>query len=363
MTPEQYSKLQDRLGVIRRYLDVDRRLRQIEENQQRSLDPNLWDDPSRAEKILKDLNTDKTYVAAFQKFETQLEDLGVLYEFQKEGEASEEEVENQYQQILESLEDLEFKSTLNRPEDELDAILEINAGAGGTESCDWSEMLLRMYTMWAEKNDYKVSLLNRQDGDVAGIKSAELEIKGSFAYGMLKGENGVHRLVRISPFNSQGKRMTSFSSVFVHPMVDDSIEVEINPADLDWDTFRASGAGGQHVNKTESAVRVRHAPTGLVVECQEERSQHLNREKALKMLKSRIYELELQKQLEERDKIEANKMKNEWGSQIRSYVLDDRRVKDHRTNHQTSQTDAVLSGDLTPFLKAWLMKDGVQSEE
>jgi len=284
----------------------------------------------------------------------------VLYEFQKEGEATEEEVNEQYSTLVDSLEELEFKSTLNKPEDELDAILEINAGAGGTESCDWSAMLLRMYSMWAEKNDFKISLLNQQDGDVAGIKSAEIEIKGSFAYGMLKGENGVHRLVRVSPFNSQGKRMTSFASVFVHPMVDDSIEVEINTADLDWDTFRASGAGGQHVNKTESAVRVRHAPTGLVVECQEERSQHLNREKALKMLKSRIYELELQKQFEERDKVEATKMKNEWGSQIRSYVLDDRRVKDHRTNHQSNQTDAVLGGDLTPFLKAYLRKDGVQ---
>jgi len=256
---------------------------------------------------------------------------------------------------------LEFRSTLNQPEDELNAILAINAGAGGTESCDWSEMLLRMYTMWAEKNGFKISLLNRQDGEVAGIKSAEVEISGDFAYGMLKGENGVHRLVRVSPFNAQGKRMTSFSSVFVHPMVDDRIEIEINPADLEWDTFRASGAGGQHVNKTESAVRVRHLPTGTVAECQEERSQHMNREKALQMLKSRLYEQELEKQKAEKNKIEANKMKNEWGSQIRSYVLDDRRVKDHRTNHQTSQVDAVLDGELDDFLKAFLMNDTVQA--
>ncbi|RMF27157.1 MAG: peptide chain release factor 2, partial [Bacteroidetes bacterium] len=238
--------------------------------------------------------------------------------------------------------------------------LEINAGAGGTESCDWSQMLLRMYTMWAEKKGFKVSTLNIQPGDVAGIKSAEIEIDGDFAYGLLKGENGVHRLVRISPFNAQGKRMTSFASVFVHPRVDERIEVEINPADLEWDTFRSSGAGGQHVNKTESAVRVRHLPSGIVVECQQERSQHMNREKALQMLKSRLYELELQKKLAERDKVEAQKMKNEWGSQIRSYVLDDRRVKDHRTGYQTSQTEAVLDGDIDGFLKAYLMSQTVE---
>ncbi|MCB0639211.1 MAG: peptide chain release factor 2, partial [Lewinella sp.] len=281
----------------------------------------------------------------------------VLYEFLKEGEGTEAEVDQQYQQALAAVEDLEFRSTLNRPEDELSVTLEINAGAGGTEACDWAEMLLRMYVMWADKKGFKYQELNRTDGDVAGIKSVELEIDGDFAFGLLKGENGVHRLVRISPYNAQGKRMTSFASVFVHPMVDERIEVEINTADLEWDTFRASGAGGQHVNKTESAVRVRHLPTGLVAECQQERSQHQNREKALQLLKSRLYELELEKQLAERDKIEAEKMKNEWGSQIRSYVLDDRRVKDHRTGYQTSQTDAVLDGDLDGFLKATLMWD------
>ena len=291
----------------------------------------------------------------FQKVQTLVEDVEVLGEFYQLEEATEEEVDAKYKEALAAIEDLEFHSTLNKEEDELSCILEINAGAGGTESCDWSQMLLRMYNMWADKKGFKVATLNIQDGDVAGIKSAEIEINGSFAYGLLKGENGVHRLVRVSPFNAQGKRMTSFASVFVHPLVDDSIEIDINPADLDWDTFRSSGAGGQHVNKTESAVRVRHLPTGLVAECQQERSQHLNREKAIQMLKSRLYELELQKQLEERDKIEAQKMKNEWGSQIRSYVLDDRRVKDHRTNHQTSQTDAVLSGDLDDFIKAYLM--------
>jgi peptide chain release factor 2 len=212
-----------------------------------------------------------------------------------------------------------------------------------------------MYIMWGEKSGYKVSELWRQNGDVAGIKSAGLEIDGDYVYGMLKGENGVHRLVRISPYNAQGKRMTSFASVFVHPMVDDTIEVDVNPADLEWDTFRSSGAGGQHVNKTDSAVRVRHLPSGIVVECQQERSQHMNRDKALQMLRSRLYERELERQQAERQKVEAGKMKNEWGSQIRSYVLDDRRVKDHRTQHQTGNTDAVLDGDLDAFLKAFLM--------
>ena len=282
----------------------------------------------------------------------------MLYQFYQEGEGTEEEVEKSYRASLASLEDVEFRSTLNREEDELSAILEINAGAGGTEACDWAEMLYRMYVLYGEKNKHKVKELNRVSGDVAGVRSVEIEISGDYAYGMLKGENGVHRLVRVSPYNAQGKRMTSFASVFVHPLVDNRVEVEVNPADLDWDTFRASGAGGRHVNKTESAVRVRHLPSGIVVECQAERSQHMNREKAIQMLKSRLYEAELTRLRAEKSSIEAGKMKNEWGSQIRSYVLDDRRVKDHRTQHQTSQTDAVLNGDIHEFLKAFLMWDG-----
>ncbi|MEM8524676.1 MAG: peptide chain release factor 2 [Bacteroidota bacterium] len=359
MTLDQLKDLKGRMALLRRYLDVDNRLIQIEEKQQLSLDPNFWNDPKAAEVVMKEMKSHKQWVSSYERVNTLVEDVEVLDEFQKEGEATEAEVDERYEQALAAIEDLEFRSTLNQPEDELSAILEINAGAGGTESCDWSEMLLRMYVMWAEKNGYKVSLLNRQDGDMAGIKSVEIEIKGDFVFGMLKGENGVHRLVRVSPFNAQGKRMTSFSSVFVHPMVDDSIEVDINPADLEWDTFRASGAGGQHVNKTESAVRVRHLPSGVVAECQEERSQHLNREKAMQMLRSRLYEIELKKQQAAKSEIEAGKSSNEWGSQIRSYVLDDRRVKDHRTNYQTSQTDAVLDGNIDEFLKAYLMNEGV----
>ncbi|MCB9318830.1 MAG: peptide chain release factor 2 [Lewinellaceae bacterium] len=338
--------------------DVDRRLLEIEEKEQVAGDPDFWAEPDKAEIILKELKSHKKWVEQYMAFQQSLDDLDVLFEFQKEGEATEGEVDQAYDLVVTKIEDLEFRSTLNQPEDELSCILEINAGAGGTEACDWASMLYRMYLMWAERNGYKVSLLYEQAGDVAGIKSVSLELDGEYAYGMLKGENGVHRLVRVSPFNAQGKRMTSFASVFVHPLIDDSIEVDINPADLEWDTFRSSGAGGQHVNKTESAVRVRHLPSGIVVECQQERSQHMNRDKAMQMLRSRLYEKELEKKRAERDKIEATKMKNEWGSQIRSYVLDDRRVKDHRTQFQTSQTDAVLAGDLDGFLKAFLMWDG-----
>ncbi len=305
--------------------------------------------------MLKVIKTNKKWIEQYTTVETAVGDAEVLLEFQKAGEATEVEVDAQYAKAMEAVDDLEFRCTLNQPEDELGAVLEINAGAGGTEACDWTSMLARMYVMWAEANGYKTSQLWQTPGDTAGVKSVGLEIYGDYSYGMLKGENGVHRLVRVSPFNSQGKRMTSFSSVFVHPMIDDRIEIEINPADLEWDTFRASGAGGQHVNKTESAVRVRHLPTGLVAECQQERSQLQNREKAMQLLRSRLYERELEKQKAEKDKVEAGKMKNEWGSQIRSYVLDDRRVKDHRTGYQTSQTDAVLDGDLDGFLKAFLM--------
>ncbi len=321
-------------------------------------DPALWNDSEKAENLLKELKTHKMWVAKYNGIKDVVDEAEILLEFQKEGEATEAEVDAKYDEAKAIIDDVEFRTTLDKPEDTFYAILEINAGAGGTEACDWAEMLHRMYLMWAEKNDFKVTELYYQQGDVAGIKSVSLEVAGEFAFGLLKGENGVHRLVRVSPFNAQGKRMTSFASVFVHPMINESIDVVVNPADIEWDTFRASGAGGQNVNKVETAVRLRHFPSGIVVECQQERSQHVNRDKAMQMLKSKLYEIELEKQQAERDKLESTKRKNEWGSQIRSYVLDDRRVKDHRTNFETRNTDAVLNGNIDDFLKAYLMWDG-----
>lgn len=335
---------------------MDTRVKEVEDLTSQTLDPSFWNDAKRAEGIQRKIGINNRWLDDFNTLATSVDDLEGLFEFQKEGLTTEEEVDAHYKQTLEILEDAEFRSTLNQREDEMNAVLTINAGAGGTEACDWSAMILRMYRMWAERNGFKVIDIFEQDGDTAGIKSASIEVRGEYAYGWLKGENGVHRLVRISPFNAQGKRQTSFTSVFVFPLIEgNEIEIIVSPDDVRWDVFRASGAGGQHVNRTESAVRVTHIPTGIVAECQQDRSQHRNREIAMTLLKSRLYELEMRKRQAEKDKIEAGKSKIEWGSQIRSYVLDDRWVKDLRSGYKVHNPDAVLNGDLQEFLKAYLM--------